>query len=748
MAAQWTDDPDRLTPALEPTGPPICDGETAMIETHKSFCRFCHVFCGVEVDVEDGHVVQVRGDRENAVSRGYTCPKGRAEVERIHHPDRLLAPERRDGEHWSRISAPQALDEVAERLGNIVARHGPDSVAVYTGCGGHRTSAGGPWFVRRWLDALGSSRMYTSFTIDSPSLSVAGNRFFGGPVPVNLLDIERAECVLFVGTNPMASHQLNMPQSSPTARINDARKRGMKLIVIDPRRTDVARLADLHLQVKPGEDATLLAAMVKVILDRGLQDHDYVAQYVSGVDALHAAVRDFDLEYASSRTGVPKEQIEAAAEMFATARTGAANSGTGLHMAIHHNLATQLVMTLNGLCGRYDRPGGMNRNEGALGRTIGPDASPMRLPPLPKSRVRGISAYPGLFGAYLEMPTSTLADEILTPGEGQIRALIVNGGNPALVLAEEASAQKALEDLELLVVLDLFRSATAEYADYVFGVRHPFERADVAKLMDANYPFPFGHYTPALVDGPPETLEEWEVFWELAGRLGIPLRVGNLTPEHRPTSDELLDAMYRHARLPLAEMRKHESGVAFEERHTAAGGVIPNMIAHEDQRMAAGHPDVIAELRVVRGEPVISGGGYAPGEDFDFRMITYRMKEVYCTQGHNLPSLARKRSFNPVLMNPASMRELGIENGDTVRVENDHGQVDGIVEASDDIGPGTIAFAFGWGDPKDPRPIREKGSNVQKLIPDDWRYDAVTGLALQSAIPVNVRPAAGEEIAR
>jgi len=222
-----------------------------MIETKKSFCRFCHVFCGLEIDVEvgvgdhqrerAGRVVAVRGDRENEVTKGYTCQKGRAEVERIHHPDRLLAPEKQEGGVWSQISKSQALDEVAERLGEIVERYGPDSVAVYTGCGGHRTSAGGPWFVQRWLDALGSNRMYTSFTIDSPSLTIAGNRLFGGLVPVNLLDVERADCVMFVGTNPAASHQLNMPQSSPSARLNAGRKRGMKMIVVDPRRSDVAR---------------------------------------------------------------------------------------------------------------------------------------------------------------------------------------------------------------------------------------------------------------------------------------------------------------------------------------------------------------------------------------------------------------------------------------------------------------------------------------------------------------------------
>ncbi len=711
--------------------------------THKTFCRFCHVFCGLEVEVEAGRVVAVRGDRDNEVTRGYTCQKGRAEVERIHHPDRLLAPRRRDADGWTTLSKEAALDEVADKLMRIVERHGPDAVAIYTGCGGHRTSAGGPWFVRRWLQALGSSRMYTSFTIDSPSLTIAGNRFFGGLVPCNLLDVERADCVMFVGTNPARSHQLNMAQSSPSARIRDARQRGAKLIVLDPRKSEVARTADIHLQVKPGEDATVLAAMIKVILDRGLQDHAYVADYVSGVAALHEAVAPFDLAYAERRSGVPAESIEQAAITFAEARTGGAVSGTGLHMAGHHNLTTQLVMTLNGLCGRYDRAGGMTRSEGALGHRFTPESGPI-LPGSqpPVSRIRGISGINGIFGAYDELPTNTLADEILTPGEGQIRALIVNGGNPALVFAEAERAGRALEELELLVVLDLFESATAHHADYVFGVRHPFERPDVSKLMDATYPFPFGQYTKALIDGPEETLEEWEVFWELAARMGLPLRVGSLTAAMKPSSDQLLDETYRHAQVPLAELRKHPSGFAFGERHLQAGGVIPNMIGHPDKKMAAGHPDVLAELRAVRAEEIIAGGGYAKGEDFAFRMITYRMPEVYCSQGQNLPSLARKRRYNPVLMNPDVMKERGLSDGDSVFVENEHGCVEGIVEASDQVGRGTIAFAFGWGNPADPRPVRERGSNVQALTSAEARHDPVTGLALQSAIPVNVRPVA------
>ena len=173
----------------------------------------------------------------------------------------------------------------------------------------------------------------------------------------------------------------------------------------------------------------------------------------------------------------------------------------------------------------------------------------------------------------------------------------------------------------------------------------------------------------------------------------------------------------------------------------SAGNVIPNLIAHPDKRMAAGHPEVIAELRQVRSEPITTTGGYEEDESFDFRMITYRMKEVYCTQGQNLPSLAAKRPYNPVLMHPDAMRDLALTDGDAVWLENDNGRVEGIVEASDDVGRHTIACAFGWGNDRDPRPVREKGTNVQRLTSDDRRHDPVTGLALQSAIPVNVRPA-------
>jgi anaerobic selenocysteine-containing dehydrogenase len=356
------------------------------------------------------------------------------------------------------------------------------------------------------------------------------------------------------------------------------------------------------------------------------------------------------------------------------------------------------------------------------------------------SRIRGIKGIFNVLGGFAELPSNTLTDEILTPGDGQVRALFVLGGNPALVLPDEASTVRALKDLDLLVVNDHFMSATAKFADYVFAVRHPFERSDVTRLADIAFPFPFGQYSPALVDPPEGVLEDWEVFWGLARRLDLDLNIPNTSMDSQPTADALMDGLQPMKRIPLEEIKKYPGGHVWGERQLKAGGLLPSMIGYEDKKMAVGHPAVLEDLRVLRAEPVIDGGGYDPGEDCGFRLISYRMQESYCTQGQNLGSLRRKRPFNPLLMHPEAMESLGVKNDDIVVVDSGFGTVEAIVESTEDLKPNVVALAFGWGDPSDEGDVRDKGSNVQRLIPDDVRYDPVTGLAQTTAIPVNIYP--------
>jgi anaerobic selenocysteine-containing dehydrogenase len=712
-----------------------------MPETKKTFCRFCHVFCGLEVDVEDNRVIGVRGDHDNPVSEGYTCPKGRAEVERINHPDRLRSSQKKVGEEFTDIGSQQAIDEIGAKLKAIVEEHGPESVAVYVGCGGHRTSAGGPWYVDKWLRAFGSPRLYTSLTIDSPSLIIAYDRLFGGPLPLTTLDIDHADCVMFVGTNPVVSHQWTMPQSNPATRVKKALKRGMKLVVIDPRESEIAQKAHVHLQVKPGEDAALLACMIREIIENKWYDEDYVANYVSGFDELYEAVKPFDLAYTEKRTTCPAADIVEAARIFATAESGAAASGTGLHMARHQNLNTQLVQTFNALCGRFDRRGGMTRIAGTLGPTLpssGNSPIPLSLRTKQRSRVRDIQGIVGLFG-YEEMPTNTLAEEILTEGKGQIKALIVNGGNPALVFSDTDTTLEALDKLELLVVNDLFMSATARHADYVMAVKHPFERVDIPMLADNFYPFSFNQYSEKMVEAEDDVIEEWDFFWRTAQAMGSGFNLPGIPEDANPSADEVITALNPDARIPLSELKSASpSGERYDEGAPVAGGVIPDMLGYPDKRLAAGHPEVIEELSEVLAEPVTGTGAYKEDADFDFRVITYRMPEVYCSTGNNLPSLRRKRSYNPALMNKADMARLSLKDEELVILESQHGKIEAVVEESDRFASGTIGLAHGWGDPADERPTREKGSNVQQLIARDVDYDKLTGLALQSAFPVRV----------
>ena len=714
-----------------------------MPETKKTFCRFCHVFCGLEVDVEDNRVIAVRGDHDNPVSEGYTCLKGRAEVERINHPERLRASQKRVGGTLQDIDSGRAVGEIGAKLKQIVDEHGPESVAVYVGCGGHRSAAGGPWYVAKWLEAMGSPRLYTSLTIDSPSLIIAYDRLFGGPLPLGVFDIDHADSALFVGTNPVISHQWTMPQSNPMTRVKNALKRGMRLVVIDPRKSDLAERAHVHLQVKPGEDASLLACMIREIIDNGWYDAQYVADYVSGFEALHEAVKPFTLDYAERRTTCPAADIVEGARLFATAGSGAAASGTGLHMARHQNLTTQLVQNLNALCGRFDRRGGMTRIAGTLGPALpssGNQPLPISLRTHQRSRVRDIQGITGLFG-YQEMPTNTLTDEILTPGKGQIKALIVNGGNPALVFSDTEHTLRALEELDLLVVTDLFISATAKCADYVMAVKHPFERVDIPMLSDNYYPFSFSQYTDKLVEAEDDVIEEWEFFWRVGQAMDTGFSLPGIPPDAQPSADDLIRALNPAARITLEDLKTAPpSGKAYDDRIPEVGGVIPDMIGHADRRLAAGHPEVIEELAEVMAEPLLDGGAYQADECFDFRLITYRMPEVYCTTGNNLPSLRRRRQYNPALMNHDDMTRLSLSHEDLVTIESAHGRIEAIVEGSDRLAPGTVGLAHGWGDPADDRPTREKGSNVQALIPRDVNYDKITGLAQQSAFPVNILP--------
>ncbi len=703
--------------------------------TRTSYCRVCHAYCALEVDVDDGRVTAVRGDAADPVYGGYTCIKGRQLPALLAHPERVRRSLRRgvDGE-LEPVATGAALGEIADRVDAIVEAHGPRAVATY--CGTHAfQNAAALAVAQAWHRGAGSPSFYSSITIDQPGKFVALSRtgFWSAGMHGFESAAAAAGVVMVIGCNTLVSKYApwgGLSPFNPAKRLRDARRRGLRVICVDPRRSEVARRSDLHLAVRPGEDPALLAGMIRLILAEGRNDADFCAAHVDGLVELRRAVAPFDLETTSARTGVPAERIAEAARLFAAGPRGIATTGTGPDMSPRPNLTEHLVIALNVVCGRVNREGEPVSNPGVLTGPYTRRAQVVAPRPAfghgPRSRVRGLGQVVG------EMPTAALADEILEPGEGQVRALLCIGGNPVVAFPDQAKTLRALDELELLVCVDAWLSATARRADYVLAPRLCLERPDITWLTDTWYETPYAHYTPAVATPPDDTIEEWELYTELARRRGTPIELaGGALDLGRPLDkDTVLDAMTAGSRVPLAEVRAQEGGHVFDP----IAEVVAPAAAGADARFALAPEGVLDEL-----ETVLAG---VDGDGFSHRLVSRRLGHVYNSSGRQLEAIRARGTTNPAYMNPLDLDELGVGAGALVEIRSAHGAILGVAEPAEDVPSGVVSMAHAWGDPgargKD---VREIGSSTNALVSNEVDFDPISGMARQSAIPVNVAPA-------
>ena len=712
-----------------------------VVTAHKSFCRFCHASCAIEVDVVEGKAVKIRGDRSNSMFRGYTCIKGRELPAQHNHPDRLRQSLRRKGETFESLPTDQALDEIAERLKAIIEEHGPRAVAIYCGTGAYQCATGLN-IGRAWMKGLGSPSFYTSVTIDQPAKVVISTQV--GMWQGGIQSFESADVVMMIGNNPLVSSfapQGTIPAFSAADKLRTAKRRGLRLICVDPRRTELAKQADIHLQPIPGEDPTLMAGMLRVIFDENLQDHDFCDTYVDGLEALRAAVGPFELDHVARRTGVPAEQVAAAARMFAEGPRGIAATGTGPSMAPHSTLSEHLVACLNIVCGRFNRAGEQLVNPGVLS-----PPQEYKAQVLPASvlqgifragdapRVRGIAPMIG------EQPTSSLPEEILTEGEGQIRALISVAGNPVVAFPDQLKALEALEKLELLVTHEVQMSATARLCDYVVASTLSLERADVPTTIDPWFEEPYTQYTPAITEPDGDVVSEWEFFYGLSQRMGVPIVLagGEVDLAQKPSTDELLDLIYAKSRVPLSEVRKHEGGHVYDLDPVVVAPADPGATG----RFTVAPPDRIEELATVREE----GTSAEQVADFDpevhtLRLISRRLRHVFNSTGQQIDGLRKQGATNYAYMHPDDAAERGLRDGELIDITSPRASIRGVVAIAKDLRPGVVSMAHAWGGtPDDDGSVRELGAPTGRLA-DLRSYDPVTGIPCMSAIPVAVRRA-------
>jgi anaerobic selenocysteine-containing dehydrogenase len=711
-----------------------------MTEVKTSTCRACSAYCPIEVTIRDGRVVKVDGNHAAPLYGGFICPKGRALTAMHNDPNRLThCLKRRPDGSYTPIGSTQAIEEISDKLSEIIAVHGPRAVAGFTGGPSVEQPASAPLMLA-FLRAIGSPMVFSAATIDQPGLMIANalhGTWAGGRMRPEFWDV-----FVMIGGNPIISKQYF--GQNPGSQLKSFVGRGARLIVIDPRRTETARKAHVHLQCIPGEDPTILAGLIHLIIANDWVDREFVEHNTQGFDQLARAVSRFTPDYVAERAGIGKEDLHEAARIIGQARTGDLGSGTGPSMATRGSLTAYLMLCLQTLRGFWAAAG----DEAVQPRVLLPRARFKAQPRAPypawgfgeKLRARGLQQ------SVAGLPTGALCEEILTPGEGQIRALFLHGG-AMLTWPQQELTKRALQSLDLLVMHDIEVSPTAQMAHYVIATKLEFEVpaislvGEISSMLHPGYGWsdPYAAYHPALLD-PPEgsdVLDAWQIYYRMAQKFGLQLKFGSGKPpfdmEDEPSTDDIYEYLCMGSAVALSEVKKYPHGHIFDEAREIVGPRDPDCAARLDLANAA----MLDELATVRAENVAERR--KTNEDFPFLLIPRRMQNV-TNAAYRPPGLLRK-PYNPAFMNSADMRRLGINSGDFVEISSRHGMITAIVEADSGLRAGVVSLSHGFGgtagEPPEPR---KDGANVNCLTRMDDDYDPYTGIPRMGALPVSVSP--------
>jgi len=719
-----------------------------MLQTKTSTCRMCMAYCPIEATVEDGRVVKVEGNRRAPLYGGFICPKGRSLPQLHAQPGRLMHSLKRhpDGEYRP-IDTDVAIAEIAELLRAIIDEHGPRAVAAFIGSAGNEQNASAP-FIAALMRALGSPMTFSIATLDQPGLMIADalhGSWEGGRMRPETLD-----AFLLIGGNPIVSKQYF--GQNPGNQLKGLTRQGMDLIVIDPRTTETARRAAVHLKAIPGEDPTIIAGLIHLLITRGGVDAGFVAEHASGFDALAAAVAPFTPDYVAARAGIEQADLIAAADILARASTGDTGPGTGMSFASRGSLTSYLLLCLHTIRGFWAREGQEYVNPPVLGPSIAVRAQPVAPRPAmggEAMRVRGLRQ------SVAGLPGGAFAEEVLTPGEGKVRAcfMLISG---ALNLPQQELSQAALNDLDLLVTHDVEFSPTARLADYVIATKLQLElpiisfQPEMARKVHHGYGWavPYAAYQPAVIDPPvgADVIDVWRIYYRLAQRLGLQLTIGPLRSANtvaldmtrEPSTDEVLAILCNNSAVPLSEVAKYPDGHVFDEARMHVGPKHPDCTA----RLRLDDPDMLAELKEVREED--PGRRRGTDADFPFQLVARRVQNSTNAFVRVQPPLPGVET-NPAYMHPDDLAAAGATSGALVELRSRWGAIEVIAEADDSLRRGVVAITHGFGrnlgEPDDPR---RQGANVNRLTHVEDGVDHWTGMPRLGAIPVSVRPVASE----
>lgn len=742
--------------------------------THFGTCPLCEATCGLEIELEGRDVVKVRGDPDDVFSHGFICPKG-ASIGELHgDPDRLTTPLiRRDGE-LVEATWDEAFAEVEARLAPILADGDRNATAVYLGNPNAHT-LDGLIHLRAMIKALGTRNVFSATSVDQLPKQIASAFMFGAGLSLGIPDIDRTDHMLILGANPLASNGSLMTAPDFRGRLRALQERGGRIVVVDPRRSRTAEMADEHHFIRPGHDAHLLAAIAGTLLEEGLADPGALSEHLSGIELLPEALAPFSPEAVADACGVPASEIRRIARELAAAPRAAVYARIGTTTQEFGTLASWLVDVLNVLTGNLDREGGVmfplaaaaqTNSTGEPGRGRGFSLGRWQ------SRVRGL---PEAFG---ELPVSCLAEEIEEPGEGQVRAVVVSGGNPLVSTPNSGRLTAAFDSLELLVSVDCYVNETSSRAHVIFPVPSPLERPhyDLAfyQLSIRNV----ANFTPAALEARRDVPPEWRTLLHLAGIAAgggadvdvdaiddlVALDVARretvtagspaegmdpadvvATLGDRRGTLRILDLMLRcgpyGAGIEPGSGRGSDPALSLDLLEDNPHGIdlgplkprIPEVLRTASGTIELAPEPIVADLERLRASLERSRDGFV--------LIGRRHLRSNNSWMHNLPHLVRGKSRCTMHVNPSDATRLGLIDGGDATVSSRAGSLTVPVEVTDSIMDGVISIPHGWGHDTEGIRLDVASANAgvnSNFLSDENVLDALSGNAVLNGIPVEV----------
>jgi len=698
--------------------------------TKHGVCNLCEAICGLKLTITDGAVTSIRGNEEDPLSRGHICPKGVALADIYTDPDRLRRPVRRTGTGadavWTEIGWDEALDTVADGLAKAVNENDKNALGIYVG-NPNAHSLGSMTHGFELIKTFKTRNKFSASSVDQIPHMYVGMLQFGHQLLLPVADLDRTSYFLVFGANPMASNGSLMTVPDFPNRVRDLKARGGRMVVFDPRRTETAKVADEHHFIRPASDAVVLMAMVSTLL---VEDLASPPSYVDNLDTLAAAVADFTPEYAESVSGVPAEVIRRITREFAAADGAAAYGRMGLSTQGFGSICQWAINLLNLLSGNFDRVGGVLFPEPAI------DAAKNGLLGAGhfdawRSRVRGMPEFGG------ELPVSVFREEIDTPGEGQVKAVLTLAGNPVLSTPDGRRLAESFANLDFMASVDIYLNETTRHADVILPPTTALERDHYDLVFHMLAVRNTARFTPAVFEKEKGALHDWEIFRELATRVNA--RITRKKPLAQRVAEKvrmslsptmMVTLLLAYGRkTSMKQLRLHPEGVDL-------GPLRPTMPARlhtKDKRIDLAPAPLVADLDRLRSSLTVVSQG-------ELVLIGRRHKSDCNSWTHNLERLTRGKPRHQLLMNPADLASRGISDGDLVRITSRVGSVETDVAAADDMMPGVVSLPHGYGHQVEGTRMHHAsgvaGVSINDLT-DPERLD-VSGNAALSGVPVTV----------